>query len=137
MTLDGFIKKYNGRYLDWDGKFGAQCVDLMRFYLKEVLEVDPYSLPSVGYAKELYLNYSPKNRHFERLPNTPLFVPRPGDVVVWNWRFPVTGVAGHVAIITGADVKHFIAFGQNYGKPNFCRYQNYDYRGVLGFLRKR
>lgn len=135
MTLNGFIDKYNGRYVDYDGKYGAQCVDLIRQYLKEVLGIDGYSLPPVSYAKELYKNFV-LNKNFVRIKNTPSFIPQKGDIIVWDWRFPVTGYPGHVAIFIEGDVNRFIAFGQNYGKPNFCKFTNYDYRGVLGVLRK-
>ena len=39
MTLTQFIKKYLGTKVDFDGKYGAQCVDLYRQYCAEVLGV--------------------------------------------------------------------------------------------------
>lgn len=28
MTLEEFVKKYNGKKVDYDNAYGAQCVDL-------------------------------------------------------------------------------------------------------------
>ncbi len=39
ISLTQFIKKYLGTKVDFDGKFGPQCVDLPRKYCDEVLEV--------------------------------------------------------------------------------------------------
>ncbi|WP_252722587.1 hypothetical protein [Treponema phagedenis] len=37
MSLDEFVKKYLGKKVDYDGHYGAQCVDLFRQYCKDVL----------------------------------------------------------------------------------------------------
>ena len=34
MTLEEFVNKYIGRKVDFDGAYGAQCVDLFRQYNK-------------------------------------------------------------------------------------------------------
>ncbi len=39
MTLDEFVKKYLGKKVDYDGQYGAQCVDLFRQYCKDVLGI--------------------------------------------------------------------------------------------------
>ena len=36
MKLDEFINKYINTKVDFDGAFGAQCVDLFRQYCKDV-----------------------------------------------------------------------------------------------------
>ena len=39
MTLDEFVKKYNGKKVDYDGRYGCQCVDLFRQYCEDVLNI--------------------------------------------------------------------------------------------------
>ena len=55
MTLTEFVKKYNGKKIDYDGRYGAQCVDVFRQYCKDVLEI-PHTGGVVG-AAELYTKY--------------------------------------------------------------------------------
>lgn len=40
-TYTEFIKKYNGKAKDYDGVAGVQCVDLIKYYLKEVFGLNP------------------------------------------------------------------------------------------------
>ena len=54
MTYAEFIKKYNGKGTDFDGRYGVQCVDLAKVYLKEVFGI------TAGYwgdAHAYYDNY--------------------------------------------------------------------------------
>jgi len=135
MTLDQFITKYNGRYLDFDGKYGYQCVDLIRAYLKEVLNIDAYTLPPVTYAKQLFTNFpNAGTNRFTKVFNKPTNAPRRGDIVVWGTYLGVTGWAGHVAICSGASMMNLITFDQNYPKGSFCKYVNHSYKGILGWL---
>jgi hypothetical protein len=133
MTLDNFIIKYNGRFIDFDGKYGCQCTDLIRQYLLEVLKLDPFAIPAVTYAKQMYTNYW-NNKYFKRVTNTPTGVPKKGDIVIWGWRWPVTGIAGHVAIFSGGNTSRFISFDQNYPTRQPCKFVNHSYTGVLGWL---
>ena len=136
MTLDQYIEKYNGKYIDIDGfpkDNPYQCVDIARTYIKEVWNLDPYVLPRADYAKNIYRKFT-SNPFLKKIDNTPLGIPPEGSLIFWKWRPPVTGIAGHVAIFVKGNVNGFIAFGQNYGKPNFCKYTNYDYRGVMGWI---
>lgn len=138
MKLDQFVTKYNGRYIDYDHKYFAQCVDLMRQYCVDVLGIDGYTLPPTDYAKNIFKRFPLLGTDkFTKILNTPNNSPMKGDIIFWDWKWPVTGYAGHVAIVTGADVNRFIAFTQNYPTRSTCRYYNYNYRGVLGWLRPR
>lgn len=136
MTLDQFIAKYNGKYIDFDGHYGPQCVDLMRQYVKEVYGLNPYVIPAAGSAKQIYLNFK-NNEFFHKVPNTITGVPNKGDIVFWGWYPFVTGWAGHVSIFSAGDAKKFISFDQNYPTGSFCRYYNHDYRGVMGWLQRK
>ena len=56
MNLREFIIKYNGKKVDFDGAFGAQCVDLFRQYNKDVWG-NPHTGAVEG-AKDLIKKYS-------------------------------------------------------------------------------
>ena len=59
MHLEEFVNKYNGKKVDYDGVYGAQCVDLFRQYVKECLGIKEHtgSCLSSGGAKDLFLDY--------------------------------------------------------------------------------
>ena len=135
MTFSEFIAYYDGRYINYDGKFGYQCVDLMRQYIKEVLGLPPYeAVPPVTYAKYIYDKANPK--YFEKILNGKLNYPANGDIVVWKPYPFVIGWAGHVAInITGAPM-NFISFDQNY-QIRSCHRQLHSFKGVIGWLRPK
>ena len=62
MTLEEFVKKYNGKKVDYDNAYGAQCVDLFRQYTKECLQIKEHTGPCAtsGGAKDLFLDYNKK-----------------------------------------------------------------------------
>lgn len=90
--LQNWINAHNNKYLDYDGAYGAQCVDLYSYYTSGFVGGKP--LP-VGYAPEIYNNYDSGvyNRYGS---NT---AARMGDVAIWG-RGPYTPL-GHVAIVVG------------------------------------
>lgn len=139
MTTDQFITKWNGRYVDFDGKFGFQCVDLVRQFVKEMYGLDPYkAIPTTGSAKDIFNNFK-DNQFFKKIKNTPTGVPQKGDITFWGYYPFITGWTGHVAIFVAGDTHNILSFDQNYGRPNFCRYVNHNnnYKGVLGWLHKK
>lgn len=90
----GWINSYNNRYVDYDGQFGAQCVDLYNFYTTGFVGGDPM-MGRVGYAQDIYNNYDP--RVYQRLPSGGSG--RMGDVAVFR-AGPGTP-SSHVAIVVG------------------------------------
>jgi len=91
MTLQQFVEKYRGKYVDKYGRttafvqnsepFGGQCASLVRWYLNSLGE--GYNANSYGHGKN-YVN----------IPNaTRVTSPRNGDIVVWTG-----GQYGHVGI---------------------------------------
>lgn len=130
MTLNDFVKKYDGKCVDWDSHYGFQCVDLYRQYVKEVLDL-PQTPPVVG-AKDIWTS---DLTNFEKITNTPDGFPLPGDVMIWGAKY---GPFGHVAICTAADVNTFTCFSQNdpVGSPCVIKtYKNWSY--LLGWLRAK
>lgn len=140
INFEEFVAKHNGNYVDWDKKFGPQCVDLIRYYQNEVLNVPLGTIPAANTAKQIFLNFpNAGNQYFTKIiaPYGSPLVPDKGDIIFWGFYPFITGLAGHVAICSNAGIWQFISFDQNYSKPNFCRYVNHNYRGVLGWLRKK
>lgn len=88
----GFIQAYNNKYLDYDGAFGAQCVDLYNFYTARFVGGKNIM---VGYAPEIFNAYD--TRAYTRLGGNTRGVM--GDVAVFR-QGPGTPY-GHVAIVVG------------------------------------
>lgn len=99
MTLQEWIDKNTGQPMDFDGKYGNQCVDLFRFYLQDVLNVP--QPPGVKGAKDLSTNYDPK--YFEWVKNTDGVVPSPGDILIFD--ASAGNPFGHVSVDVKADLK--------------------------------
>jgi hypothetical protein len=92
-SAQSFINQYNNKYVDYDGKFGAQCVDLYDYYTAGFVGG---KVGLVGYAPEIYTNYDSKAYNRYGSNQTP---GRMGDVAVFR---PGGGTpSGHVAIVVG------------------------------------
>ena len=136
MTLTEFVDKYNGKKIDFDSRYGAQCVDLFRQYCKDVLEI-PHTGGVVG-ASELYTKYEAmpfEKRYFERIPYKAGMQPEVGDVVIFA---PTkSNKYGHVAIVLDATTEEISVFEQDGFKQDGAHVGSWNYARVLGFLRKR
>jgi hypothetical protein len=120
MTIEEFIQKYNGRYLDYDGKYGCQCKDLFSFYNEEVVENPHYVR---GNAINLWDN-APKE-YYQKVGS-----PKKGDVVIWNYR-----PYGHVGVYVEGTTGSFTSFDQNYPPGTPCHLQKHKYVNIVGYLR--
>jgi N-acetylmuramoyl-L-alanine amidase len=137
VNLQEFVRQYDGKHLDWDGQFGAQCVDEARFYFREVCGLEKQPAGVIG-ARDFYLNFDRDQvlkENFIRIPNTPDLLPLPGDVVVWD-KSP-RNPYGHVAVFVRGDVRAFDSFDQNLPTGSPCHLVHHTYSNVLGFLRPR
>ena len=135
MTLDEFVKKYNGKKIDYDGRYGAQCVDVFRQYCKDVLKI-PHTGGVVG-ASDLYTKYEAlplEQKYFNRL----VYAggkPEAGDVVIFA---PTkSNKYGHVAIVLDASSEEIAVFEQDGFKQDGAHVGSWSYGRVLGFLRKK
>ena len=140
MTLDTFVNKYNGKFVDWDHQFGPQCYDLFIQYIQEALGMDPKPYCGWGTAKGVWNNYfniKGAYQAFTRVVNGPYNSPPKGAIVFWGTYPFVTGWAGHVAIASDAGSMKFISFDQNYPTNSCCHYVNHSYKGVLGWWVKK
>lgn len=131
MNLIEFVKKYNGKKVDFDGAYGAQCVDLFRQYCKDVLEVGHTG--AVEGAKDLYLNYDKLPREIQLFKKFNTRFPQVGDVCVWNGT--ATNQYGHVAICIGSFDDEIIVFEQNGIKQDGAKINLRSKDSFLGVLR--
>lgn len=133
MYFDQFMTRYCGKKVDFDGAYGAQCVDLFRQYCKDVLDI-PHT-GSVDGAKDLYLKYADlpgEKKYFVRCAKNA--VPQYGMVAVWG---PTpTNSYGHVAIVIcklGAST--LIVFEQNGILQDGAKIVRRDTKNLLGYLK--
>lgn len=135
-TYEQFIAAHKGKAADYDGVAGAQCVDLAKFYLHEVFGIEPGAWGDAHCWYDNYASILPLKSNFARIPNTPDFVPKKGDIVVWSSSLSAGGW-GHIAICTGeGDKQHFYSYDQNWtGRHDACTRIRHDYRAVAGVLR--
>lgn len=135
MTYDEFVRAYKGKATDYDGAYGAQCVDLIKAYLNKVFGIKPGSW---GNAKYYWLNFSKHSeltKNFTKIKNTASFVPQAGDIMVWNGN--VGGGCGHVAICTGeGNTSEFYSYDQNWNGKEMHKVKH-DYDDVYGVLRPK
>ena len=123
MDYRQFANEYAGVSVDFDNHFGAQCVDLVRFYWQKCFGLNrpqqPNTTPSGG-ARDLINNVIGEVSKVLRV-RSANEAPQPGDVAVWgatpsnNW--------GHTAIFMSIGDGHIEVFeqdGLNQGK-GACR----------------
>lgn len=133
MTLAEFVAAYTSKYLDYDGVYGAQCVDLIDYYCRDVLGIPIVWANAVDwYGRDATYEQWIPNR-WNDLTN----YPQPGDIVVWGQNVVVgTGVNGHIAVCLSADGVSFISFDQNWPPGSSCHAQHHSFDGVIGWGRR-
>jgi len=112
--LRKFIDKYLGVAVDWDGHFGAQCVDLVRQNWQEVEKI-PQPEPTGNDGAIAFFNSHEnrpiQQRYLDRVVYQPGMMPPPGAVIVFG-AVP-TNRFGHVGICVDADPKGINLFEQD------------------------
>ena len=109
MTLDEFVKEYEGKKIDYDGSYGAQCVDLVRLYIQLV-----WGLPqpkSIISAYEAYTRWLRCGDGFNEISWKSITKIARGDIIV----FPPTNTNshGHIAIVLDVTGDEVLCFEQN------------------------
>ena len=142
MTFDQFIVRWNNQHDDFDGNYGTQCKDLFSRYNKDVV-----GNPNYVWGDAWALYDTAPSQYYDKILNTPTFIPQKGDVCIWKKEF---GGYGHVAIcLEGCTVNKMKLFGQNYPKVSYqnskgnwingspCQIVEMSYSKVKGFLRPK
>lgn len=137
MTLEDFVTEYKAKDVDYDGAYGAQCVDLFRQYTKDVLGIKEHTGPctTTGGAKDLFLDYNkmPVEKKYFRRSSGKGYVP--GDVLVWD--STPKNKYGHVAIFLAYLGTKLIVFEQNGITQAGAEIQIRTRDNLLGYLRGR
>ena len=113
----------------------GQCVQFIRWCL-DIYYHKPQWKKQLG-AADFWAAFNGDlalNKHFEMLPNTPDFIPKEGDICVWNKN--KGGGYGHIGIVYGdqQSVKMLTCLEQNW-KPLKISIVTHNYNDVLGFFR--
>lgn len=124
MNATQFFLKYNKKSLDYDGVYGAQCVDVIKAYFAEVLGFTPIQGNAIDYWRDL--------PGFQRITKTIFNAPNPGDIIVWDTS---VNPNGHIAVCNWSRIFDVGVFEQNYPPGAPCHYRDASYKGVLGWLR--
>lgn len=134
MNFDEFVSKYIDKETDYDGVYGAQCVDLIKVYLHNVFNIKAGSWGDARCYYEQFNFHNTLKKNFTRIANSASFIPQKGDICVWNKYVSKHNDCGHVAIATGeGDLHTFYTYDQNWnGKKMKKVKHNYNYfYGVL------
>lgn len=133
MTLLEFVQKYVKTKVDFDGAYGAQCVDLFRQYCEDVLGI-PHTGAVEG-AKDLVEKYRFLARERERFALiTDRYSAQRGDVAVWG--ATQGNPYGHVAIVLEARADRLAVFEQDGFAQDGAKIAERSVSGVIGYLRK-
>lgn len=124
-SIDAFARKYNGARLDWDGGYGAQCVDLAKAYNETVV-----GGPKIrGNGKE-WVNNCVASGAYTKI--SARGKARKGDIVAWgpSWG----GGYGHVGVVIEDRGSTLYTFDQLSGRTG---YHTLSKRGLLGYARPK
>lgn len=130
MTLDQFVKKYTGQFVEYhsyDPRAKYQCVDLANKYIVDVLGLTPI----IGTNAQDFP--SKKGNQWNYIINTPSGVPEKGDLIIFK---SADGV-GHISIFLQGSTSLFTSFDQNYPTGSPCKTVQHNYRNVLGWMRPK
>ena len=132
MTLTQFIKTNKGKKLDFDGNKSFQCVDLARFYLRDVWNVPQFpALGEEGGAKDIIDH--PGSLKVTR--DSVLADYSRGDLLIWGTTDK--NKYGHVAILVAVyNTKYFIVLEQDGFKQDGVKLEFRSRENLLGCLYK-
>lgn len=133
MNVWQFVQKHIKTKVDYDGAYGAQCVDLFRQYCADVLEIG-HTGAVVG-AKDLVERYGslPKEKESFAL-ITDRYNVSQGDVAVWG--AGGGNPYGHVAIVLEAFGGNLVVFEQDGFRQDGAKIAERSADGVIGYLRR-
>lgn len=137
MTFDSFVKRFIGKAVDYDGVSGVQCVDLVKLYLYNVFGI---RAGAWGNARDYWLDFNSHKimkENFTKIKNTPEFVPKKGDILVWSGDISIKNNYGHIAIATGeGDTHTFYSYDSNWNKKEMQKVKH-TYFALYGVLRPK
>lgn len=132
MTLTQFIKTNMGKKLVYSGNKTPQCVDLFRYYLRDVYEVEQTpALGENGGAKDII----DKPGSLKVTLDSALADYSRGDILIWG--ATKTNKYGHVAILVSVyNTKYFVVLEQDGFKQDGVKLAFRSRENLLGCLYK-
>lgn len=140
-----WLREQENAYYNLDGQYGAQCSDFTSAYMNWLIDGNPYSGRYGVYHAYYYPTVAGWNpERWEVIPNTPEFIPQPGDIFVTKggaW-YGHTGVVISSTVsratvidqnsvnsneVTGSPARiHDIVWTGSYAATYYIRYRNYE-----------
>lgn len=133
MNIQEWINSVNGKAIDVDGHYGAQCWDLWSHYAQHV-----YGIPQAdtnttdGYAASVFIARYHNSRALQNAftKERADYQPTYGDVAFWK-----RGGMNHVAIVIRDNGNGTLqTISQN---PNKAGYVNIGKKGIIGYFHPR
>jgi surface antigen len=118
------MAKYNGRAIDRDGAYGAQCVDLTMQYAAEV-----FGVTVNGNGNQWYANGAASGAFTQVGAGA---APQKGDIACWGTFYG--GGFGHVAIVIADNGGSLQVLTQN---PGGVHVDTLSKQGLQGYLRPK
>lgn len=133
MDIQEWINSVNGKAIDVDGHYGAQCWDLWSHYAQHVYGIPQADTNTVdGYAASVYTARYDRSRALQNTftKESANYTPAYGDVAFWK-----RSGMNHVAIVVRDNGNGTLqTISQN---PNRAGYVNIGKNGIIGYLHPR
>ena len=133
MNIQEWINSVNGKAIDVDGHYGAQCWDLWSSYAQYVYGIPRVDTNTVdGYAASVYTQRYNRSKALQNTfeQKSASYTPVYGDVAFWK-----RSGMNHVAIVVRDNGDGTLrTVSQN---PNRARYLNISKNGLIGYFHPR
>lgn len=127
-AVDAFVAARNGTCVDFDGRYGAQCVDLVAYYNRDVI----HAAGTGGDAWKWWTGYD----HSKYTQVSASADPQKGDIAVWGSTLPGSDGAGHIAIVLrNVSSTQVEVFDQNFPRGSCSSIGTRSKAHLLGYLR--
>ena len=135
---DNWLASVDGRAIEMDSSWGAQCWDLWSHYAVNMIGATYWNTGTnagggcpqhPGYTCGLWFGFDRSGLGQWFTPHTG--TPQRGDVAIWNWGSPA-GPNSHVAMVVEDRGNNILTMTQN---PGAAHYGVLSKAGILGYLR--
>lgn len=139
MKFGDFIINNIGKKVDFDGAYGAQCVDLVRQGIKDI---DVFNIPQpegVEGAQDFYLNHDKRpvqNKYLRKVEISVIGQPIPSGAIV-VFKATATNKFGHVGFCVRTEGNLIYLFEQDGFKQDGAKISAWSYGNILGYLVKK
>lgn len=130
-----FINEKIKTKVDYDGYYGAQCVDLYRQYCKDMYGITTLEMLGDGGARDIYLKYDQfpnEKKYFIQLDAKNHIYAKTGDIAIWD--ATPTNPFGHVAIVVDDQLSKILVLEQDGFKQDGAKLALRDKENLLGYL---